>query len=162
MRVLDNIAIEMEREAEGTKKILGRVPAEKFDWKPHEKSMSLKKLATHIAEIYAMPGAVITQDYLDLKEVPENEIDSTDDIVNLLDKNVKMALEAINDADEAELEKDFELRYGDQVIMGMAKGGFLRKMGMNHVYHHRGQLSVYLRLLDVPVPGLYGPSADEK
>lgn len=163
MSFKDKLKSEINREFDSTQKILNQIPEEKFDWKPHKKSMTLKGLGTHIAQLQGMTGNVLNCDnFVDLAEGATPEINHTKDLLNLSEECHNNTLEAIDNADEEELEKAFELRYQDKVLMSMPKGKFIRKMGLSHIYHHRGQLSVYLRLLDQAVPGMYGRSADEK
>lgn len=161
MSLIDNLKAELKRESVSTRKHLERVPEDKFDWAPHEKSTTLKALAVHIATITGMPAAILTKDELDLAQAKKPEIPNTAAIVDLFDKSLAATMEALDHADESEFSKKWILRAGDHVIMELPKGVILRMMGLSHVYHHRAQLGVYLRLLDVPVPSTYGPSADE-
>lgn len=162
MNVKEVLLKEMEHEAEGSKKILERIPEDKYDWKPHEKSMSLKQLAVHIAQIAGMPAMVINTDSVDLADGEPPKVDSTAELMALLEQGVKDSKNAVEQVDEADLGKLWAMKNNGAVIMEMPKIEFIRIMGVNHLYHHRGQISVYLRELDIPVPGLYGPSADEK
>lgn len=162
MNVKEVLLKEMEHEAEGSKKILERIPEGKYDWKPHEKSMSLKQLAVHIAQIAGMPAMVINTDSVDLADGEPPKVDSTAELMALLEQGMKDSKNAVEQVDEADLGKLWAMKNNGAVIMEMPKIEFIRIMGMNHLYHHRGQISVYLRELDIPVPGLYGPSADEK
>src|SRR5699024_4992724 len=98
----------------------------------------------------------------DLALAEQSQVSTTADLVNVMEDGLKNSIEALKEAQDDEFRKNWELRFGDKVLMKMSKLDFIRKMGMNHIVHHRGQLSVYLRLLNVPIPGMYGPSADEK
>lgn len=164
MSLTQALIAEIEHESASTKKILERVPDEKFDWTPHDKSMSLKKLATHIATLVAMPGFIAGAPYLDFAEgkfrVPE--INSTADLVKAVDDATAQTINALKAINDEDLDAKWSMRRGEHVIVEAPKKVAIRTMGLNHLYHHRGQLSVYLRLLNVPVPGMYGPSADER
>lgn len=162
MSLKDKLIHEIEVESVATKKALERVPKDKFDWKPHEKSMSLKSLATHLAQLSHFPGVMATTESLDLAQNKAPEISDANDLVKVFEEGTKNSIEALKKVSDEDLKKDWKLCFGDQVLMQMPKEDIIRKMGMNHVYHHRAQLGVYLRLLDVPVPGTYGPSADDK
>lgn len=164
MSQLQALVTEIQQEGENSKKILERIPEDKFDWKPHEKSMRLKSLATHIAQLAGWPGLVVTTEELDFQKGGLNtpEINSTEDLIRYLEAGVQASIEALQNTTVEALNENWILRSGDQVIFEMPKIAVIRGMSMNHLIHHRGQLSVYLRLLDIPVRGMYGPSADEK
>lgn len=154
---------EMEHEAAVTRTCLERVPAEKFDWKPHEKSMTFGKLATHIAEMFSWTPATLQQPELDFSKFDYKPLEpaTTDELVEYLDKNVAEAIDVLrNTPDEVFLET-WTMRNGETVYFTMPKITVMRSFVMNHIVHHRGQLSVYLRLNDISVPSIYGPSADE-
>ncbi|MFC6999016.1 DinB family protein [Rufibacter roseus] len=155
---------QFEQEAANTKKMLERVPEEHFDWKPHAKSTSLRDLAAHVAEL---PGLFITRailsdehDFSKEKYVPFSGTTHAE-LMQLYDKTYQGAVKALNETNVVEMGKSWTLRHGEHVIVSLPKQAIIRTLAMNHIIHHRGQLSVYLRLLDVPVPGMYGPSADE-
>lgn len=164
MSLTQALIAEIVHESASTKKILERVPEDKFDWSPHEKSMSLKKLATHIASLAGMPGYIAGSDYLDFAEgkFRAPEIASTADLVKAVDDATAKTIHALKAIKDEDLNVKWTLRHGEHVIVEAPKGVAIRTMGLNHLYHHRGQLSVYLRLLNVPVPGMYGPSADDR
>lgn len=153
---------ELKQEATTTRKCLERIPAEKFDFKPHEKSMSMGQLAVHVAEMIGWATVTVKQDQLDFStDYRPFEPKSTEELVAFHDKHVEEAIDALkNTSDEAMMEP-WTLRNGEQVYFTMPRIQVLRGMVFNHIVHHRGQLSVYLRMNDIPVPGLYGPSADE-
>ena len=154
---------EMEQEAKTTRTCLERVPADKFDWKPHEKSMEFGKLAAHIAEMFGWTPATLQQAELDFSKMDYKPFEpkTTDDLLEFFDKTVAEAIDVLrNTGDEVFLE-DWTMRNGEKVYFTMPKAVMMRSFVMNHIVHHRGQLSVYLRLNDIPVPALYGPSADE-
>lgn len=164
MSLTQALVEEIESEAVGTKEMLKRVPADKFDWKPHEKSMTLKQLATHIVSLSAMAGLMIKTKYLDFAEdtVHRPIVNNTADLIKAFDSGTQQTIEALRSAKDEDLNKEWVMRRGDVVILKALKFKAIRKMAMNHVYHHRAQLGVYLRLLNVPVPGMYGPSSDDK
>lgn len=157
-------AAEMRQETASTRKMLERLPGEKFGWQPHEKSMTLERIAGHIVEMLMWTGATLTQDELDFSTfdyTPKVYTDSAELIADL-DKNLAEAVEILNNTPNEAMTENWTLRNGEQIYFTMPKAAVLRSMVMNHIIHHRGQLSVYMRLLDIPVPGVYGPSADEK
>ena len=155
---------EFERESATTRKVLERVPQDRLSWKPHAKSMSLGTLAHHIA---AGPGILSGWALQDQTEMSPNmgstpEAASTAAVLATHDDSVERTKAALTKLGDAGLMADWKLTTKDgATIMGMPKVALIRSVVLNHMYHHRGQLSVYLRLLDVPVPSIYGPSADE-
>jgi uncharacterized damage-inducible protein DinB len=157
------LAQELQHEAQSTRKMLERVP-DKFDWQPHEKSMSLGRLATHVAEIPQWTRAIVPQDGLDFakSDYKPATLASATEFVELFDKCVADSLELLQGAADADLMRKWQLRNGEKILMEMPKAMVLRSMVLNHLIHHRGQLSVYLRLNDVPLPSVYGPTADEQ
>lgn len=154
---------ELQLEAASTRKMLEAVPAEKFDWKPHEKSMTLRRLATHVAELAKWPKLIVSQSALDIaaRTLDATEINTTQDLLDLHEKAVAESVQMLGTASDEQLMELWTLRKGDHVVFQLPKVAVLRGMCYNHTYHHRGQLSVFLRLLDVKVPGIYGPSADD-
>jgi len=155
---------ELPNEASSTKKLLQTVPYEKWTWRPHEKSMTLGRLASHIAELPGWITMALNTDGLDFSKwdykIPEFK--STEELVAFHDENVQKALESLQDASDEKLRGDWTMRNGDHVFFTMARIGVIRGLAINHFIHHRGQLSVFLRLLNVKIPGMYGPSADER
>jgi len=153
---------EVKQEAKATRTLLERVPFEKADFKPHEKSMTLKRLATHVAEINGWWKECLTMDVLDFSkgDSKPKEINSTADILALHDDLLAKAEVILNNADDEKFNEDWTMRNGEVVYFTMPKAEVVRTWCMNHLYHHRGQLTVYLRLLDVPLPSVYGPTAD--
>ena len=154
---------ELQMEAASTKKMLERVPVDKNDWKPHEKSMKMGRLATHVAELPGWIAMTMGTDELDLSKMDYKPVmpNTTEELTANLDANVNKAVAALENAKDEDFDKMWTLRNGDHVIFTMPKKAVIRSMAYSHHYHHRGQLSVYLRLLDIPVPGMYGPSADD-
>lgn len=154
---------EMSVEAPNTRKILACVPDAEFDFKPHKKSRSLAELCTHIAEIYGWAPLVVHTTELNIAEAYQPPIAKDNaELLAFFDKSVKGATEAFQKADDAVFFEEWFLRNGEQKFCTMTKIAHIRSMVMSHLIHHRGQLSVYLRLLDIPVPGMYGYSADDK
>jgi len=152
---------EFDHEMANTHKMLEALPDGQFDWKPHAKSMSLGRLATHVAELVEWGALVVNQDSLELgRAAPAQGPATKAAVMELLDKNTAASHKAIASASDEHLAKLWTLLYGGQTIFTMPRAQVLRSVVMSHVIHHRGQLSVYLRLLDVPIPGMYGPSAD--
>lgn len=161
MSTIEALLQELEQEAQTTRRILERVPDDRLTWKPHEKSMSLGQLALHIA---TMPGAIAELSRHSPFPVPEfiqPSAASAAELVPTLEQSVAKAKDILRGLDEAELSKMWRVVDGDREVMALPVGALLRSIMLNHWYHHRGQLSVYLRQIGVPVPSIYGPSADE-
>lgn len=163
MRLSDALLAELRQEAAVCRKVLERIPADKFDWKPHEKSMTMGRLAGHLGEMFAWTGPAINSDGIDFSkmEYKPSQPATTAELVENFDKAVNEAAEVLLNADDAAYGDMWTLRDGEKVFITMPKAAVIRGLIMNHIIHHRGQLSVYLRLLDIPVPPIYGPSADE-
>ena len=152
---------EFETEAGTTRRVLERIPADKLEWKPHPKSMSLGVLGLHVA---ASPGVICgwaNEDVTQFKGEPSPTPTSTEQILAAHDASVKTSKEILTKLGDEGLKGMWSAKAGDNTLMTMPKAALVRAIVMNHWIHHRGQLSVYLRLLDVPVPSIYGPSADE-
>ena len=154
---------ELENEAKATRKLLERVPLDKADWKPHPKSTALGNLATHIAEIPGWTVSTLEQDELDFAkfDYKPTVVSSTAELVKILDENVGKAKKSLERARDEVFMKPWTMRNGETIYFTMPKITVLRNFSYNHWYHHRAQLGVYLRLLDVPIPYIYGPTADE-
>jgi uncharacterized damage-inducible protein DinB len=154
---------ELQREATTTKRVLERVPADKLSWKPQPKSMTLGQLANHIAMIPGNLSQLAQVDEFDASSanfeppMPKDVLE----ILATLDAGVKTALQYVGGLTEAALDGSWRMTARGREVLAMSRYEFIRAIMLNHWYHHRGQLSVYLRLLDVPVPSIYGPSADE-
>lgn len=163
MNLAQGLLDEVKYEAMSTRKLLERVPFDKADYKPHPKSMSLKQLATHVAEISGWYKETLLQDVLDFAAgdyVPK-EINNTADLLALHDKNIAQAEKILSEVSQEEFGKMWTMKNGDTVYFTMPKAAVVRSWCMNHLYHHRAQLTVYLRMLDVALPSIYGPTADE-
>jgi len=164
MALKDPIIAEMEQEAIATRKTLERVPADKFTWKPHDKSMSLGQLASHVAEIAQWTNSTINKDELDFskEEYKPFEPKTTEELVKFFDDTQASALKTLNDnATDENLMGMWSLKNGETTYLTMPRIAVMRGFVLSHLIHHRAQLGVYLRMLDVPLPSTYGPSADE-
>ncbi|MEP6832442.1 MAG: DinB family protein [Gemmatimonas sp.] len=163
MRIVDIMQGEYLHEAAQTRKVLERIPADKATYAPHEKSMTMGKLASHVADLASWTAITLNSTELDLAGgYVTPPFTTTEALLEMFDKNVENSKQALMSASDEQLGVTWTLRAGDHVIMSMPRGQVLRSLCFNHVVHHRGQLSVYLRLVGVPVPGMYGPSADEQ
>ncbi len=154
---------ELENEAKTARACLERVPADKFDWKPHEKSMTFGRLASHVAEMFGWTKETLTQDVLDFAagDFTPFEPKSSEELLKFFDDHIATAKDVLSKATDDTFMTPWTMRNGEQVYFTMPKVAVMRTFVMNHIVHHRGQLSVYLRLNDIPVPSIYGPSADE-
>lgn len=167
MAISKSLLPEFDYEMGTTRKVLERVPEEKFDWKPHPKSMAMGGLATHLANIPTWAINCVAQDSLDLAPggvpVPPMEMaKSHDQLLETFDANVAKAREAIAGAADESLFSPWSLMFNGKAMMTLPRVAVVRSFVLNHLIHHRGQLSVYLRLNDIPVPSIYGPSADDR
>ena len=157
----DLLIEELTREAEPTRRVLERVSEDQFSWKPHPKSMSLGQLALHIA---TLPRGIATL-LADLERgppiVPLTEASGVEQLLTTLDDSVAFAINSIEEWGEEGLAAQWRMVIDGQVVFANPRSKVLRSLLLNHWYHHRGQLTVYLRLLDVPLPSIYGPTADE-
>jgi uncharacterized damage-inducible protein DinB len=153
---------EFDHEASLTRKTLERVPFERGDWKPHEKSFSLKALAGHLADIPSWVDVTINQDVFEMDGPYQPETpDTTEVLLERFDRNTAAAREVLAGASQGDLLGMWSMKQGGEVTLTMPKIAVLRGFILSHAIHHRAQLGLYLRLLDVPVPATYGPSADE-
>ena len=154
---------ELENESKSTQKVLERVPIEKSDWRPHEKSMPLGRLATHVAELTGWIGSTLGADELDFSKIEYKPriAKSTDELLEIFRENRDKGLEFLRKTSDEEMMKNWTLRDGEKIFLTLPKIVVVRSFAFNHLYHHRGQLTVFLRLLNVPLPNVYGPTADE-
>ena len=165
MALKDALLPEFDHEMGTTRRLLACAPMGDREWKPHAKSMSVGELVRHLTEIPGWVSAIIAADSYDLDanaDAPKKVYSSTDEAMKDFDAGVAKARAAIDEKSDAEWKQTWTLRKGGKEILSMPKSGVVRTLLMNHMIHHRGQLSVYVRLKDVPVPSIYGPSADEK
>lgn len=154
---------EMQHEAGVTRQCLERIPAEKFSWKPHEKSMEFGRLASHIAEMFGWTGPTLQHAELDFAKMDYKPFEpaANGDLLEFFDKHVAEAIDVLRNTSDEQFMENWTMRNGETVYFTMSKIAVMRSFVMNHIVHHRGQLSVYLRLNDIAVPSIYGPSADE-
>ncbi|MCZ7652590.1 MAG: DinB family protein [Thermoanaerobaculia bacterium] len=167
MRIAEMLLPEFDEETKGTRKVLARLPEEQFDWQPHPKSMSLGKLANHVVDMVGWGAMTLRETEFDIApeggaawQLPNRT--TREALLAAFDANAAETRAALAAADDADFGVPWTLRAGAQVYFTLPRATVLRSMVFNHLVHHRAQLTVYLRLLDVPVPGLYGPSADEQ
>jgi uncharacterized damage-inducible protein DinB len=162
MAIKDALLPEFDREMAVTRKVLARVPEDKFGWKPHEKSMTLGRLAGHLAEIPGWVKESLTRDSLDMGgEHAPDELTTREAVLAKFDKMVAVARPLIEAATDAQFMAPWTLKNKGKDVFTMPKIAVVRGWVFSHSIHHRGQMSVYLRLTGVPVPAIYGPSADE-
>ena len=153
---------DLDQEFASTRKILERFPDGKADWRPHDKSRTIGQLAAHVAQLPGLGVSIMTQDHLDAGTRPvAPALGTAAELVEHFDQNVGAFRNAIASTSADDLGKTWSLRAGDRVFVSAPRRFLLRPMLINHLIHHRAQLGVYYRLLDVPVPGIYGPTADE-
>ena len=166
MSIAQHFLTEFEHEGKTTRRVLERVPDGKFDWAPHARSMTLGKLAGHVAEIPGMGVIVLSETERDVAAPdagasrPAPPTDAAQ-LVKRWDENFARLRTLLKEAGDDAMQQMFVLRAGENVMFRLPRAQAVRTVVMNHLIHHRGQLSVYLRMLDVPVPSIYGPSADE-
>jgi uncharacterized damage-inducible protein DinB len=163
MDIIKLLLTELESEALTTRKFLALVPLEKADWAPHEKSMKMKALATHIAELPAWIKLALTTKELDFATSPYEPvpIETNDDLLSLLEKSIKEAKDSLTEAKEEDFNERWLLRSGETIHADMSVYEMIR-VSFSQTTHHRAQLGVYFRLLDIPLPGSYGPTADDQ
>jgi len=163
MPLVDHLLPEFDHEMATTRKLLERVPGDRLSWKPHAKSFSLGQLAQHVANIPYWGQLTLEQSELDLAANPQMaELGDREAILKLFEDRVAGTRKALLGKTDAELMAPWSLKQGDHTMFTMPKATVWRSFVMNHIVHHRGQLSVYLRQQDVPLPSFYGPSADEQ
>jgi uncharacterized damage-inducible protein DinB len=153
---------EMEQESQTTRKMLSRVPDDHLDWQPHPKSMTVRRLATHIAELPTWVTMVLHTSELDFEDnsYQPKVVNNRGELMELFETSLADGRSHLADAEEAELDKQWTLRSGEQIYSVSSKAEVVR-MAYCQIVHHRAQLGVFLRLLDIPIPGSYGPSADD-
>ena len=162
MMTVSDLLQELEQESQATRRVLERVPDDNLQWKPHPKSMNLGQLALHIASV---PGAIaeISRGSFDVKTpVPRPDATSTAEVLARLDESLERARTVLRGMSDAELASPWRMMNGSQELWSIPRGAFLRTVMLNHWYHHRGQLTVYLRQTGALLPAVYGDSADEK
>ncbi len=163
MQIRDALLPEYDQELANTRKLLERLPDDKFGWKPHDKSMTLGQLSNHLADMTEWLVDTIKKNEFDVsvyKPVPPAATRS--ELLSKFDKNLKAGRTALSEVSDEAMMANWSLRSGEQIMMTLPRAAVIRTWVFSHLIHHRGQLSVYLRLLDIPVPSIYGPSADEQ
>jgi len=162
MEIIKMLLKEFDEEAQTTRKMLASIPDDSYDWQPHPKSMTIRRLATHIADIPSWLEIAICDDELDFAAGTHQEpvINCTDQLLSFFEQSLVKGRTALMNTTEDVLQEPWTLRNGDQVYSVRPKVEVIR-MSYSQIVHHRAQLGVFLRLLDVPIPGCYGPSADE-
>jgi uncharacterized damage-inducible protein DinB len=165
MAIAGSMLPEFDHEMANTRKTLERVPDGKFGWKPHDKSFAMGVLASHLANLPGWTNVTIDMDKFDMapggNPIKTPECTNSQELLKAFDENVSKARASLVGASDEHLMKAWTLAAAGQDIMSMPRVGVLRSFVMNHIIHHRAQLGVYLRLNDIPVPSIYGPSADE-
>jgi uncharacterized damage-inducible protein DinB len=153
---------EFDHEMAATRKLLACIPDDKLGWQPHEKSMSLGRLATHIAELPQWVGRALTTESFEINPGAKRHLaESQAELLEIFDRTAAEARTAIAGASDEELGVEWSLMFGGKKVMTMSRYMVIRSMMMNHLIHHRAQLGVFLRLNHIAIPGMYGPSADE-
>lgn len=164
MNIIDALIQEFQQESATTRKVLERVPTELFGWKPHEKSMTMGQLASHLAENLSWAEGTMKEDVwiMDMATYKPYAAANTKELLAKFDENLANALDAMKGASDEHMMKMWAMKTPDgNTIFSMPRVVVIRSFVLNHTYHHRGQLTVYLRLKDIPLPQVYGPTADE-
>jgi uncharacterized damage-inducible protein DinB len=163
MATVKDILQELEQEAQATRRVLERLPDNRLQWKPHPKSMSLGQLAMHVANLPGAIAEVSTSASFDVNTpVPRPEADSTAQVVETFEASMVRARQILGAMDDADLSSPWRMMQGERELWSIPRGAFLRSVMLNHWYHHRGQLTVYLRQTGALLPAVYGDSADER
>jgi len=162
MPIIDGMLQELDQEAATTRRVLDRVPNEHLAWRPHEKARTLGELAHHVATV---PGAVAelvaSQTTVQAPQFKDPQLQNAAELLPMLDDSIAKAKEALSGMSDSDLMSTWRMMKGERELLAIPRLAMLRTVMLNHWYHHRGQLSVYLKQLDVPIPSIYGPSADE-
>ncbi len=164
MKIIDTLITEFDHEAATTRKHLERLPNDKLDWRPHQKSFTATGLASHIVDCIGWADSIFNLDELDIDPATYKsyEAASTDDLLKTFDDKVAKCKQVLAASDEERLSQPWRFKVNGQLFFERSRAAVFRDFVLSHLIHHRGQFSVYLRLLEVPVPGSYGPSADEQ
>lgn len=152
---------ELQQESEATRRVLERVPNDKLGWKPHAKSMTLGQLALHVADTPGKVAQMVAQPAVSIPGFEQPHANSSAQLLEALDSSLAEAADIVGGIDDAAMQASWKVLHDGKEVMVMPRMAALRTIMLNHLYHHRGQLMVYLRLLDVPLPSVYGPTADE-
>lgn len=160
MRLVDPILAELDQEAEITKRLLDIIPEDQFDWRPHPKAKSLGELAMHVAQLQGNVAELSVPDTKEFGIPPDPEATSREQILETFAESLRKAKDIVASTPEEKVTAEWRLTRNGETVASMPRINFWRSILLNHNYHHRGQLSTYLRALDVPLPSIYGPSAD--
>lgn len=158
--MVDAILAELDQEADATRRLLALVPDDKLSWRPHPKAMSLGQLALHVASTQGGVAEGTVSDFIERPTFDHPEAHSCDQIVAAFDDGLNRAKAIVSATSDERAQEEWRIIDGDSVVLAMPRIAFWRTVMLNHVYHHRGQLATYLRILDIPLPSVYGPSAD--
>ncbi|MGI8735233.1 MAG: DinB family protein [Pyrinomonadaceae bacterium] len=162
MALIDGMLQELEQEAQTTRRVLERVPDDRLSWRPHAKARTLGELALHVAMV---PGAVAefvaAQSPVQAPQFVDPSPEKAAELVPALEESIAKAKRVLGGMDDATLQATWRMMQGEREVLAIPRVAMLRSIMLNHWYHHRGQLTVYLKELDVPIPSIYGPSADE-
>ena len=161
MALIDGMLQELEQEAHTTRRVLERVPDAQLTWRPHKKARTLGELALHVASVPGAVAAIASQSQIQAPEFVDPSPKSASELIPALDDSIAKAKSLLGGMDDATLNGMWRMMHGDREIFAVPRAALLRTVMLNHWYHHRGQLTVYLRELGVAVPSIYGPSADE-
>jgi uncharacterized damage-inducible protein DinB len=161
MALAQDLINELTQEGAVTRRYLERVPFDKAAFKPHENSETLGRLAIHVAEIVAWWKACLLNDELDFINFEPRDITTTEQLLFYFDELLAEAITSLAEAKPGDFDKNWSMRHGEDILFTIPKKQVIRTFCMNHLVHHRAQLGVYLRILNVPVPATYGPSADD-
>ena len=158
------MAAELKHEAVATRKCIERAPDDKLGWKPHDRSMTMGRLASHIVELVGWAKDILDTDHLNLDsgDFKPFSAETNAELLSAFDANLARSIEALEGATDERMMGNWKMTMGEKVVFDMPRASVMRSMVLNHVVHHRAQLSVFLRLNDIPVPAIYGPSADEQ
>jgi uncharacterized damage-inducible protein DinB len=162
MALIDGMLQELEQEAQTTRRVLERVPDDRLSWRPHEKSRTLGELAYHVATVPGNVAALVaTESPVQAPQFTDPTPQKAAELVSALEESIAKAKKLLGGMDDTRLQATWRMMQGERELLAIPRVAMLRSVMLNHWYHHRGQLSVYLRELDVPIPSIYGPSADE-
>lgn len=161
MNIAEALRAELESEAAVTRTVLARMPDDQLSWRPHPRSMSLGQLGLHVAALPRAFAELMQEDEVQVPTVPLPEPAGTNEVLATLDEGVAIAVRRIAQWGPEGLAREWHMLAGDVTLLRMPRGTVIRNLVLNHSYHHRGQITVYLRLLGVPLPPVYGPTADE-
>lgn len=161
MAIAEAMLMEMDMEDKTTQRVLERIPENKLTWKPHPKAYSLGQLAMHIAVAQGRVASAAVEDVHEFAPGPTPDPKNRQEILDAFAASTAKARQVVKGFDDGKMMAMWTLKRDGKVLMSVPRVGFLRAIMLNHIYHHRGQLSTYIKLLDVPVPSIYGPSADE-